>query len=157
MDATLRAQIGADRDFLRRLFGEIRGRELGLARADEAMLRALLDMQFAAQQQSYRQNHPGARCDIIEASASPIGRQVVARSDHALLLLDIALLPAWCGQGMGSKLVRALQREAAGAGLPLRLHVALNNPAEALYRRLGFKETGVSGMHRAMEWENDND
>ncbi|KQV59780.1 GNAT family N-acetyltransferase [Duganella sp. Root336D2] len=155
MNAALRSETGNDREFLRRLFGEVRARELtGLA---QPMLRQLLDMQFAGQQQSYRQAYPGARFDIIEVEGAPAGRLVLAQSSEALLLVDIALLPACCGQGIGSALLRGLQRQAAAGGLPLRLHVALNNPAEALYRRLGFKETGMSGMHRTMEWENDND
>jgi len=155
MKTTLRAETGADRDFLRGLFDQVRAQEL--AGLDPALLRPLLDMQFMAQQQSYRQAFPGARFEIVEADGVPAGRQVVARSDGALHLVDIALLAHWRGRGIGGALLRGLQQEAAGAGLPLRLQVALNNPAEALYRRLGFKETGMSGMHRAMEWENDND
>jgi ribosomal protein S18 acetylase RimI-like enzyme len=154
-DIALRAETGADREFLRGLFDQVRAPEL--AGLDPAMLRPLLDMQFMAQQQSYRQNYPGARFEIVEVDGVPAGRQVVAQSGGALLLVDVALLVQWRGQGIGSTLLRKLQHQARGAGLPLRLNVALNNPAEALYRRLGFKETGMSGMHRAMEWENDND
>ncbi|SFG45274.1 Acetyltransferase (GNAT) family protein [Duganella sp. CF458] len=157
MELTLRSEAAADQAFLRALFGAVRVRELGLAGMDEAVLQPLLDMQCAAQRQSYRQAFPGARFEIIEADGVPAGRRVVAQSGGALHLVDIALMPAWCGKGIGSTQLRGLQHEAAGAGLPLRLHVALNNRAEALYRRLGFKEIGVSGMHRAMEWENDNE
>lgn len=155
MDILLRAETGADCEFLRGLFDQVRAQEL--AGLEPGMLRTLLDMQFMAQQQSYRQHYPGARFEIVEVDAVPAGRQVVAQSGGALLLVDIALLAQWRGKGIGATLMRKLQREAADAVLPLRLNVALNNPAEALYRRLGFKETGVSGMHRAMEWENDND
>lgn len=157
MAVALRSEAAADRAFLRLLFGEVRARELGPAGLDPVLLQRLLDMQFEAQRQSYRQAYPAARFDIIEVDGVPAGRRVVAQADGALHLLDIALMPAWCGKGIGSTQLRALQQEAAGAGLPLRLHVALNNRAEALYRRLGFKETGVSGMHRAMEWENNNE
>ena len=157
MQLTLRSEAAADRAFLRTLFGAVRVRELGLAGMDEALLQPLLDMQFEAQRQSYLQAYPAARFDIIEVDGVAAGRHIVAQAGDALHLVDIALLPAWCGQGIGSTQLRALQWEAAGAGLPLRLHVALNNRAEALYCRLGFKETGMSGMHRAMEWENDNE
>ncbi len=155
-DFTLRGETAADRDFLRGLFEQVRAPEL--AGLDPAILRSLLDMQFAAQQQSYRQAYPGARFEIVEADGDAVGRQVVARGAGAVHLVDIALLAHVRGQGIGSALLRKLQQEAADAGVPVVLHVALNNhPAEALYRRLGFKETGVSGMHRAMEWENKND
>jgi ribosomal protein S18 acetylase RimI-like enzyme len=157
MAVTLRGEAAADQAFLRQLFGAVRGRELGLAGMDQAMLQPLLDMQFAAQRQSYLQAYPAARFEIIEADGIPAGRRVVAQVGGALHLVDIALMPAWCGKGIGSTQLRGLQQEAAGAGLALRLHVALNNRAGALYRRLGFKDIGVSGMHRAMEWENDNE
>jgi len=157
MKLSLRSEMAADRAFLRVLFGAVRLQELGLGGAEDAVLRPLLDMQFEAQRQSYRQAHPGASFDIVEVDRVPAGRRVVAQSGGALQLVDIALLPGWCGNGIGSTLIRDLQRQAAGAALPLRLHVALNNRAEALYRRLGFKETGMSGMHRAMEWENHNE
>jgi len=155
MNVSLRAESEADRAFLRGLFDQVRAEEF--AGLEQGMLGSLLDMQFAAQQQSYRQAYAGARFEIIEVNGVPVGQQVVAQSGAGLLLVDIALLTQWRGQGIGSALLRKLQQEAASAGLPLRLHVALNNPAEALYRRLGFKETGVSGMHRTMEWENDNE
>jgi len=155
MAITLRAETGADSDFLRSLFDQARAQEFaGLA---PALLRALLDMQFAAQQQSYRQAYPDARFEIVEVDGAAVGRQAVVQRDGALLLVDIALLANWRGQGIGSALLRKLQQAAAGAGRSLRLQVALNNPAQALYRRLGFKETGMSGMHRTMEWENDNE
>lgn len=157
MDVTLRSETAADRAFLRALSGEVRGSELGLAGMDQGMLQTLLAIQFEAQRQSYLQAYPAARCDIIEVDGLPAGRRVVARAGGALHLVDIALMPAWRGKGIGSTQLRGLQREAADAGLPLRLHVALNNRAEALYRRLGFKETVVSGMHRTMEWENNNE
>jgi ribosomal protein S18 acetylase RimI-like enzyme len=156
MHAALRPETPADGDFLRVLFDQVRAPEL--AGLEPAMLRGLLDMQFAAQQQSYRQAYPGARFEIVEMDGVAVGRQVVALTGGAVHLVDIALLAQWRGQGIGSALLCKLQQEAAGAGLPLRLHVALTNQsAEALYRRLGFKEIEVSGMHRAMEWENKND
>ncbi|WP_374581740.1 GNAT family N-acetyltransferase [Pseudoduganella sp.] len=150
----LRSETAADRAFLRALFGAVRGPELGLGGLDAATLDTLLDLQFAAQQQSFRHGYPQARFEVIEVGGAAVGRMVVAQHAGAFLLLDIALLPEWRGRGIGGGLLRGLQQQAAAARQPLRLNVVLNNPAEALYRRLGFKETGVSGMHRAMEWEN---
>lgn len=153
----LRAETAADRDFLRGLFGAVRALELGMGGLAPATVCSLLDLQFAAQQQAYRRSYPDARFEVIEVDGVAAGRMVVAQHAGRLLLVDIALLPEWRGRGIGGALLRALQQQAAAARQALQLNVALNNPAEALYRRLGFKETGVSGMHRAMEWENDNE
>lgn len=150
----LRPATAADQDFLRALFGAVRAPELGLGGLDAATLEGLLGLQFAAQQQSFRARYPQARCEVIEVAGAAVGQMQVAQQADALLLVDLALLPEWRRRGIGSSLLRGLQQQAAAARQPLRLHVVLNNPAEALYRRLGFKETGVSGMHRAMEWEN---
>jgi GNAT superfamily N-acetyltransferase len=38
-------------------------------------------------------------------------------------IIDIALLPAWRGQGLGGAILRTLQDEAAAAGKPLTIHV----------------------------------
>ena len=151
-DFTLRAEHDGDRDFLRALFAAVRSSELGLGGWDGATAQALLNMQFEGQRRYYQQAYPGARYQVVEVQGQAVGRIVVARDAQCLLLVDIALMPSSSGRGIGSALVRALQEEAARAGLALRLHVALENPAEALYRRLGFKETGLSGMHREMEW-----
>ncbi len=38
------------------------------------------------------------------------------------------------------------------AGLPIRLQVLRVNPAQSLYRRLGFEEVGVTTSHILMSW-----
>jgi ribosomal protein S18 acetylase RimI-like enzyme len=55
-----------------------------------------------------------------------------------LRVMDIALLPAWRGRGFGSQLMRALFQLADAEGRSVSIHVERNNPALALYRRLGF-------------------
>jgi GNAT superfamily N-acetyltransferase len=69
-----------------------------------------------------------------------------------LRLIDIALLPPFQRQGLGSQLVLYLQQLAAAQSLPMSLHVAINNPAIALYQRLGFSVCGGDGMHHQMLW-----
>ena len=60
----------------------------------------------------------------------------VRRDPH----VDIALLPRYCNRGIGTRLLRELQSEAAAAGKPLRIHVERVNPALRLYERLGFRQ-----------------
>jgi ribosomal protein S18 acetylase RimI-like enzyme len=66
--------------------------------------------------------------------------------------MDIALLPEHRNQGIGGKLVRDVMNEAAAIGLKVSLHVESYNPAQRLYRRLGFVEAGESGVYQLLEW-----
>ncbi len=80
----------------------------------------------------------------------------MAREPEELRLVDISLLPAHRGSGVGTELLRALQQEATTAGKPLRLSVARDNPARRLYARLGFTPVAGSEVgaepYLALEW-----
>lgn len=71
--------------------------------------------------------------------------------DEAVPELAVAVLPAWRGQGVGTRLVEALAKRAAGAGHPaLSLSVQRANPAMRLYERLGFLEMGGDDAEAVM-------
>ena len=59
-----------------------------------------------------------------------------------LYLDTLATLPQYRGQGIGSALLRACAAQARRQGLPLGLLVEEGNPAQALYTRHGFRESG---------------
>jgi ribosomal protein S18 acetylase RimI-like enzyme len=80
-----------------------------------------------------------------------IGRILVVRTSEEIHLVDIALLPANQGQGIGAGLIKELLDEGDRDGLPVRLEVLKNNRAALLYERLGFVKTGERGMHFQME------
>ncbi len=109
-------------------------------------------MQFDAQHAHYIGHYPQARFDLIVDAGVPVGRLYVDRTDTQVHVIDISLLPAYRGRGMGSALFAALQQEAARDGKTVTIHVEVNNPAQRLYQRLGFQEMSVSGFHRMMEW-----
>jgi ribosomal protein S18 acetylase RimI-like enzyme len=149
---TLRPVAASDADLLFRLFASTREPELALTGLPAAQIDALLRMQFDAQDRQYRAAHPGAEDSVVLVAGRPAGRLRVAREDGALLLLDIVLLSEHRGRGIGTALIRDLQAEAASAGAPLRLHVALTNPATSLYLRLGFLPEGGGDVYQAMAW-----
>jgi ribosomal protein S18 acetylase RimI-like enzyme len=77
------------------------------------------------------------------------GRLWLDEGDDRLHILDIALLPAWRGRGLGTRCLQALA-EAAGQR-PLSIHVEIHNPARRLYERLGFVAEGEPlGLYQAM-------
>jgi ribosomal protein S18 acetylase RimI-like enzyme len=148
----LRGEREDDQTFRFALFCESRP-ELALLPLALPAREQLIVMQFRAQTISYRGDFPRARFDIIELGGVPIGRIVVDRADSEVHIVDQALIPPYRNLGIGSAIMRALMEEAARAGLPLRLQVAVDNAsALRLYLRLGFAAVGQGPFHSHLEW-----
>jgi ribosomal protein S18 acetylase RimI-like enzyme len=153
---TLRQAAEADRGFLLGLFASSREELLAAAGWDAAGRAAFVEMQYEAQQRAYRSAHPGALCSVIEraggAGREPIGRLWLDERPGEFQLLDIALLPPYRGQGVGTFCLQALLLRAAGVGADVNLHVEASNPAFDLYRSLGFVVTQHHPPYLAMQW-----
>jgi ribosomal protein S18 acetylase RimI-like enzyme len=148
----LRPERPDDEAFLREVYAGTRQEELEASGMPVEMRAAFLDLQFKAQQQGYRNAFPNAEFLVILLGDKAIGRLVINRAEDAFLLVDIALLPAHRGRGIGTALVNNLLREAAAAKKPVRLSVIKGQRAFRLYRRLGFERTGEAGFRDQMEW-----
>lgn len=149
----LRPAQPADEPLLARLFADARGGALRSAGLGEREVELLLGMQRLAQEAEYRAAFPQAEHSIVEADGAAVGRVVIARRPGEIRLVDLALLAACRGRGIGSSLLRALQADAATAGRTLGLRVALGNPAGRLYARLGFREVAADEMYVEMAWQ----
>jgi ribosomal protein S18 acetylase RimI-like enzyme len=151
MPPTLRPFCGDDQEFLFRLYASTRQHEIAAFGWPEAQQQAFLRMQFNAQQRSYEMSYGQADHQIVEQEGVPIGRLMVLRQPGSVLLVDIALLPEFRGQGIGGVLIRRLILECDQKKVPLRLQVQKINPAQRLYQRLGFNRTGEDQMYIQME------
>lgn len=150
----------ADEKFLLRLYASTRAAELALTGWDTPACEAFVLMQFKAQTAFYEQQWPDAEHSIIQVlqgtTQHDAGRLWLHQRDSSLHVLDIALLPAWCGRGMGGACLQGLQSRAAGHGLNLSVQVEQGNPARRLYERLGFVPVGAQqGIHQYMRWRHD--
>jgi GNAT superfamily N-acetyltransferase len=141
-----------DEAFLYEVYASTRADELALVDWDEAQKTAFLRMQFAAQHAYYREQYPDAAFDVILLDGEAAGRLYVHRSPTEIRIVDIALLPAHRGQGIGSALLASIQHEAARDGKPLRIHVERFNPALRWYEKLGFAPVADRGVYLLMEW-----
>jgi len=149
--ATLRPVTDADRAFLVDLYASTREQELALVEWDAGAKQAFVEQQFNAQDAHYRANYPGATLDLIEVDGAPAGRLYVHRGPSDIRIMDIALAPEFRGRGIGTALLRELMAEADASGRKLSIHVEMNNPARALYHRLGFRPAGEHGVYVLME------
>lgn len=152
MRVTLRPARGDDAPFLLRAYASTRAEELAQVDWSPAQKDAFLRQQFDAQTQHYCEHFAGARFDVIECDGEPAGRLTVWRGPDEIRLVDIALLPAWRGHGIGERLIRPILEEASESGLPVRIHVERSNPARRLYARLGFAPVADRGLYLLLEW-----
>ena len=164
MDAakiSLRLATIEDRPFLVRVYGGTREDELSVTDWTREQKDAFIEMQFTAQDTYWREHYLGAEFFVIEqrsedGSTEGIGRLYLHRRTQELRLMDIALLPAFRGQGVGSLLLSQLIERAAREGKSLTIHVEQFNPALALYERLGFRRIGEFGAYFLLEWKSED-
>jgi ribosomal protein S18 acetylase RimI-like enzyme len=142
-----------DRELLYQIYASTREAELAIAGWDTAVKEAFLRMQFAAQDSHYHTTFPAASYDLIVSGDEVLGRLYVDRGDTAWLVVDLALLPQHQRKGIGTRLLTRILAEAAAAARPVRMHVERFNPAQRLYRRLGFTLIADEGVYLLLEWQ----
>ncbi|HLA09994.1 MAG TPA: GNAT family N-acetyltransferase [Pyrinomonadaceae bacterium] len=145
---SLRLASPADDEFLLRLYGSTRLEELNGLGWDEQQKQAFILMQFIAQRRCY----PEAENQIVLLHQKAIGRMLVRRTDDAVLLVDISLIPEHRNMGIGSVLLKQLQQEAIAKQKPVQLHVLKTSAALRLYERLAFVKIGEDGAYLEMVW-----
>jgi len=140
----------ADQAFLLRLYAANRAAELSRSSWPGEAISAFLAQQFDLQQRHYQVHYPDAECWLIEHAGQPIGRFTLLWGESALRIIEIALLPDYHGGGLGTALLGDVLERADARGLATELHVEHFNPAQRLYRRLGFQVVGEDGVYLTM-------
>lgn len=147
----LRKQAEADVAFLRALYVARRWAEVSAAPGwTDSQRKAFLHSQADLQQRHYAQHYSAADFFIVEQHGQPIGRLCLLLDSQQARVVDIALLPGWQGQGLGSALLRAVLALADRQGLACHLSVEPFSPAQRLYARLGFEPCGQQGLYLQM-------
>ena len=149
----LRAATDADEPLLFAVYAGSRADELAQVPGTDEQRHAFLTQQHRAQHASYRARHPEGQFLVVELlDGRAIGRLYLARlAGNEVRVLDIALLPEWCGRGIGSALLGDILAQADREALLVSLHVEVWNPALRLYERLGFVEAGRNDVHLRLE------
>ena len=154
-DIHLRPICEQDNSFLYRLYASTRADEMALLDWSDEQKSEFLAMQFNAQHSFYMQQFKQASFDVIEQQGDAIGRLYVDRRPDEIRIIDIALMPAYRGKGIGGGIMQALIDEAAEENKSVTIHVEHNNPAIRLYQRQGFRHVSDEGVYYLMEWRAD--
>lgn len=111
--------------------------------------------QWVIRQQAYQLQYPYAKTELIIDNHRWIGSLMTLRTEEALHLIDLALLPTYRNQQHGSSIITKLQQDASERHIPILLHVLAMNPALRLYQRMGFHITGNHEPYLSMQWTMD--
>ena len=152
MTIDLRAVEMGDEDFLFSVYASTRIDEMARVDWNAEQQETFLRMQFNAQSQFYIESYPGAEFQVITLNDQPIGRLYVHRRADEIRIMDIALLPEFRGQGIGSTLLQNILEQGKNLNLPVTIHVEQFNPAIRLYQRMGFQPKEDKGVYLLMEW-----
>jgi ribosomal protein S18 acetylase RimI-like enzyme len=150
---SLRSVAPEDRDFLLELYQSSRGDDLRRLGWSENEIGHFLEKQYEAHRTFEQRDYAQAVGAVILVSHQRVGRLLVDYAPDEIRCLDISLLPAWRNQGLGTYLIRRLQKESAERQQPLRLQVIRFNRAVNLFERLGFATASETGTHFQMEWK----
>jgi ribosomal protein S18 acetylase RimI-like enzyme len=148
-----RAATPADEPFLFELYCAVRASEFAQLILPEPQKRQLIRMQYTAQMNGYASEFPGSAFEIVMEDERKVGRIWIARLEDSFHLVDIAILPEAQNAGIGTSLIRELQREAEAAQKPVRLSVFRFNPGSLrFHQRLGFEVTHEDAIQLYFEW-----
>ena len=143
----------ADLPFLSRLYASTREDELAPVPWSAEQKAAFLAQQFQAQHSHYMQHMPQADWMVIELGGQPVGRLYLDTRESELRIVDIALMPAQRGRGLGGAILTDVLELAERGGRGVGIHVEQFNPAKRLYQRLGFVKCGETGIYHLMRWD----
>jgi ribosomal protein S18 acetylase RimI-like enzyme len=150
----LRPASPIDEPFIRHLFEEVRTGQFTATGLSGPIVGQIIAQQFRGQAAGYAAQFPGAISLIVTQDGTAIGRLLLHCESEHWHIIDIALLPADCGRGAGTKILDALEASARQQGVgALTLSVLADNPAaHRFYLRRGFAEIGQAGaVHIAMK------
>lgn len=93
-----------------------------------------------------------AGLEVIEVDGGLAGSLVVAWDDDPIALRDVEIAIEHRGRGLGTRVAHDVIARARERGRDVILAVLRENPARALWRRLGFETTHETEAHVHMRW-----
>jgi ribosomal protein S18 acetylase RimI-like enzyme len=140
-----------DLPFVAELYASTRREEVAQAGWPVELQEAFLRQQHEAQHSHYSLHHRDAEWLIVERDGAAIGRLYWRNGPERFHVVDISLLPASRGQGIGGAILRDVLAAAHASGKGLSIRVEKFNPARRLYDRLGFAVIADEGTYDLLE------
>jgi len=150
---SFRPERPEDEPFLYRLYVSTREPEMRMVTWPDEQKAAFLRQQFEAQTLHYKTHYANAEYSIVLYDGKPAGRLYLHQQPTDLRIMEVLLAPEYRGSGIGTMLLRDILDRAAAAGHSVSIHVEQENPARALYERLGFRQIDTFGVYLLMEWK----
>lgn len=147
----LRPARAEDEAFQQSLFIAVRWPELDGAPWPDDAKSTFLAQQFQFQSRHYATHYHDARFLILEQAGRAVGR-LILHENVEVRIVDIAVAPEAQGRGIGTAVLGEVLAQARETGMRVSIHVEKNNPAQRLYRRLGFEPQGEEGPYWLMVW-----
>jgi len=140
-----------DLDFLQALYASTREQEMACIGWPPSQCEQFLRQQFEFQHSYYQEHFADADFLVLLRAGRPIGRLYWRDGgDGTASLIDLSLVPAERGRGIGTALMAMLAAHADRRGLHTVLHVEPFNRAHELYRRFGFDVVDDNGIYLKM-------
>jgi len=148
-DLDARPVTAADQAFLRELYASTRTDEMQAIGWPAPRVRSFLDQQFDFQQRRQRALHPRALFLLLQARRQPVGclAWLPGSETTPATLIDLVLVPAARGQGLGQVLLALLTAAADQAGWPIELQIDRSSRALPLLQRHGFLAEGDDSLN----------
>jgi GNAT superfamily N-acetyltransferase len=139
-----------DLPFVAELYASTRREEVAATGWPAEMQAAFLLQQHEAQHAHYSTHYADGEWLILERGGEAIGRLYLNDESRQVHVIDISLVPASRGQGIGGAVLQDVLELARGRGKPVTIHVEKYNPARRLYQRLGFEVVEDCGVYDLM-------
>jgi len=140
-----------DLGFLQALYASTRVQEMASTGWPPSQCEQFMRQQFEFQHRYYQQHFVDADFLVLLRAGRPVGRLYWRDcGDGTASLIDMSLLPAERGRGVGTALLTVLTAHADRLGLRTLLHVEPFNRAHELYRRFGFDVVDDNGVYLKM-------
>lgn len=149
----LRPATPSDQAFLLEVYMSTRWEETLQMPWSDQQRRAFLRQQHEAQTRDWALRYPRLERSVIVAQGKPAGRLFLNHDATAsdVRVVDIALLPTWRGQSLGTQVLREVLAGADARGWTVSLQVFPESRARALYLRLGFAPLRMAGDRLCMQ------